>query len=107
GSGAKISPERQKQIDALESGEYTGKSTKGTGEGGNGSSSKLPYLKNIDDFLSGNKKFDEVLDDFATVYAEKVNSNVPWKWRNVPGGDTLTQKQIKLIRERAKELEKI
>lgn len=32
GSGAKISPERQKQIDALESGEYTGKSTKGTGE---------------------------------------------------------------------------
>ncbi|WP_246772867.1 hypothetical protein [Paenibacillus polymyxa] len=30
GSGAKISPERQKQIDALESGEYTGgKSTKG------------------------------------------------------------------------------
>ncbi|WP_235332655.1 contractile injection system protein, VgrG/Pvc8 family [Paenibacillus polymyxa] len=32
GSGAKISPERQKQIDALESGEYTGKSTKGTGK---------------------------------------------------------------------------
>ncbi|WP_342415074.1 deaminase domain-containing protein [Paenibacillus sp. FSL R10-2782] len=29
---AKISPERQKQIDALESGEYSGKSTKGTGE---------------------------------------------------------------------------
>ncbi|MGG4344286.1 hypothetical protein [Paenibacillus lautus] len=37
------------------------------------------------------------------MYAEKVT----WKWRNVPGGDTLTQKQIKLIRERAKELEKI
>ncbi|KAF6625090.1 hypothetical protein H6F38_27415, partial [Paenibacillus sp. EKM208P] len=34
GSGAKISPERQKQIDALESGEYTGgKSTKGPGNG--------------------------------------------------------------------------
>lgn len=30
GSGAKISPERQKQIDALESGEYTGKGNKGT-----------------------------------------------------------------------------
>ncbi|KAF6586077.1 deaminase domain-containing protein [Paenibacillus sp. EKM211P] len=32
GSGAKISPERQKQIDALESGEYTGKSSKRLGE---------------------------------------------------------------------------
>ncbi|MCC3382259.1 contractile injection system protein, VgrG/Pvc8 family [Paenibacillus farraposensis] len=32
GSSAKISPERQKQIDALESGEYSGKSTKGTGK---------------------------------------------------------------------------
>ncbi|MGG1619696.1 CdiA family toxin C-terminal domain-containing protein, partial [Paenibacillus sp. NRS-1781] len=32
GSGAKISPERQKQIDALESGEYSGKGNKGTGK---------------------------------------------------------------------------
>ncbi|WP_223264069.1 hypothetical protein [Paenibacillus sp. IHB B 3084] len=31
-AGAKITPERQKQIDALESGEYTGKSNKGTGK---------------------------------------------------------------------------
>ncbi|WP_143767303.1 HNH endonuclease signature motif containing protein, partial [Paenibacillus odorifer] len=81
------------------------KAVEGTGNGVSGS--KSSYSKNIDDFLSGNKKFGEVLDDYATVYAEKVNSNVPWKWRNVPGGDTLTQKQIKLIRERAKELEKI
>ncbi|WP_342567134.1 T7SS effector LXG polymorphic toxin [Psychrobacillus sp. FSL K6-4046] len=62
------------------------------------------YLKNINEFLLKNKEFDEVLDDYATAYAEKVNSNVPWKWRNIPGGDTLTQKQLKLIRERAKEL---
>jgi len=65
------------------------------------------HLKNIDEFVSGNKKFDEVLDDYATAYAEKVNSNVPWKWRNIPGGDMLSQKQIKLIRERTKELGKI
>jgi hypothetical protein len=32
GSGPHISPERQKQIDALESGEYSGKGGKGTGE---------------------------------------------------------------------------
>ncbi|BFH60398.1 hypothetical protein [Paenibacillus azoreducens] len=32
GSGPHISPERQKQIDALESGEYSGKGSKGTGE---------------------------------------------------------------------------
>ncbi|WP_161487903.1 contractile injection system protein, VgrG/Pvc8 family [Paenibacillus glacialis] len=32
GSSGHISPERQKQIDALESGEYTGKSSKGTGD---------------------------------------------------------------------------
>ncbi|MGG1618401.1 hypothetical protein [Paenibacillus sp. NRS-1781] len=30
GAGSKVSPERQKQIDALESGEYSGKNTKGT-----------------------------------------------------------------------------
>ncbi|MGG3891377.1 T7SS effector LXG polymorphic toxin [Metabacillus fastidiosus] len=72
-----------------------------TGEAGN------TYLKNIDEFISGNKKFDEVLDDYAIAYAEKVNSNVPWKWRNIPGGDSLSQKQLKLIRERAKELGEI
>ncbi|BFH60404.1 CdiA family toxin C-terminal domain-containing protein [Paenibacillus azoreducens] len=33
GSGSHISPERQKQIDALEPGEYTGKSSTGTGKG--------------------------------------------------------------------------
>ncbi|SFD60220.1 A nuclease of the HNH/ENDO VII superfamily with conserved WHH [Bacillus sp. 491mf] len=65
------------------------------------------HLKNIDEFISGNKTFNEVLDDYAIAYAEKVNSNVPWKWRNIPGGDGLSQKQLKLIRERAKELGKI
>ncbi|MEK3661505.1 hypothetical protein NSQ29_18195 [Paenibacillus sp. FSL F4-0236] len=40
------------------------KAVEGTSEGV--SDSKPSYPKNIDDFLSGNKKFGEVLDDYAT-----------------------------------------
>ncbi|WP_342418693.1 deaminase domain-containing protein [Paenibacillus sp. FSL H8-0168] len=48
GSGAKISPERQKQIDALESGEYTGKSTKGPEKEPNVSYGKVYPTRTID-----------------------------------------------------------
>lgn len=48
GSGVKISPERQKQIDALESGEYTGKSTKGPEKEPNVSYGKVYPTRTID-----------------------------------------------------------
>ncbi|BFH60401.1 hypothetical protein PAJ34TS1_09930 [Paenibacillus azoreducens] len=49
GSGPHISPERQKQIDALESGEYSGKGGKGTGE--------LVFKSDYDDHLINVKNF--------------------------------------------------
>ncbi|WP_289306543.1 deaminase domain-containing protein, partial [Paenibacillus terrae] len=47
-AGAKVSPERQKQIDALESGEYTGKSNKGTGKEPDVSYGKVYPTRQID-----------------------------------------------------------
>ncbi|MDN8588360.1 hypothetical protein Q0V21_06210 [Paenibacillus sp. 11B] len=62
--------------------------TEGTGKGGSGS--KPPYLKNIDDFLSGNKKFDEVLDDYAKHYVDIINIK-GWSWeKSIQGGANLT-----------------
>ena len=37
-------------------------------------------LKNIDDFINGNKKFDEVIEDYAKIYKKHVDSNKPWSW---------------------------
>jgi hypothetical protein len=42
---------------------------------------KKPHLRNIEDFINGNKKFDEVIEDSANVYKEHVNLNKPWSWR--------------------------
>ncbi|SEJ60022.1 Phage late control gene D protein (GPD) [Paenibacillus polymyxa] len=65
GSGAKISLERQKQIDALESGEYTGKSTKGTGN----VPESIPTLKKID--WNEYKRVDDYKPTFMDEFQEK------------------------------------
>ena len=58
--------------------------------------------KNIDDFIAGNKNFDDVLDDYAKIYADKINSNVDWSWnKSIHGGERLTIKQKRLIKELA------
>ena len=45
-------------------------------------------IKNIDEFIGGNKSFDDVLDDYAKVYADKINSNQAWSWDDtIPGGE--------------------
>ena len=63
-----------------------GVNIKGTGKGVNETN-----LKNIDDFINGNKKFDEVIEDYAKVYKEHVDSNKPWSWDDsIPGGDSLS-----------------
>ncbi|MEK3794612.1 HNH endonuclease [Paenibacillus sp. FSL R7-0204] len=57
-------------------------------------------LKNIDEFLNGNKKFNEVIDDYAKIYKEQVDSNKPWSWDDtIPGGDSLSAAQKRKIKE--------
>jgi len=58
-------------------------------------------LKNIDDFIDGNKSFEDVLDDYAKIYADKVNSNVRWSWdKSIKGAEKLKGKH-KLIKQYA------
>src|SRR5699024_7140622 len=67
------------------------KTTKDLGKGNGASETNL---KNIDDFINGNKKFDEVIEDYATVYKEHVDLNKPWSWDDtIPGGDSLSPVQ--------------
>lgn len=57
---------------------------------------------NIKEFIDGIKPFNEVLDDYAKTYANKVNSNEDWSWnKSFKGGDQLSIKQKRLIKEQA------
>lgn len=61
-----------------------------------------PKLKNIDEFIDGSKKFDDVLEDYAKIYKETVESNKPWSWDDtIPGGDSLSASQRRKIKEMA------
>jgi len=63
---------------------------------------KETNLRNIDDFISGNKKFDEVIEDYAKVYKKHVDLNKPWSWDDtIPGGDSLSSAQKRKIKEMA------
>ena len=58
--------------------------------------------KNLNEFLNGTKKFDDVLDDYARLYADVVDSNEIWRWeRDMIGGSELTARQRKAIRTKA------
>ncbi|UNL87277.1 HNH endonuclease [Priestia koreensis] len=53
-------------------------------------------------FVSGNKKFEDVIDDYAKLYAEKIGSNAVWSWADdVIGGNGLNYRQRKEIRLQA------
>ena len=59
-------------------------------------------LKNINEFVQGNRSFDDVLDDYAKVYADKINSNRAWSWDDtILGGDNLSKKQRNIIKQQA------
>ena len=74
-----------------------GASSKGVFDGGLDAS-----IKNIDYFIEGTKSFDDVLDDYAKVYADKINSNQLWSWEDtIPGGENLTPKQRSIIKQQA------
>jgi len=52
--------------------------------------------------VSGNKKFEDVIDDYAKLYAEKIGSNAVWSWADdVIGGNGLNYRQRKEIRLQA------
>ena len=59
-------------------------------------------IKKVDEFIGGNKSFDDVIDDYAKIYADNINSNRAWSWDdNIPGGHNLTKKQRSLIKQQA------
>jgi hypothetical protein len=62
--------------------------------GGNGS---------IDDFLNGNKSFEEVKNSYAKEYTDIIKSNKKkWSWKNdIKGGDRLTSGQKSAIKREA------
>ena len=58
--------------------------------------------KNIREFANGRKTFGEVIDDYAKLYADKVNSNKHWSWRKlVVGGNKLTKGQRQAVKMEA------
>ncbi|WP_234969355.1 hypothetical protein [Bacillus massilinigeriensis] len=73
--------------------------------GGKGKTEKGKlHLKNIDQFIAGNKKFDEVIDDYARHYVEVIEIK-NWSWaNNIQGGNKLTSNKRKMIKLRAEEL---
>ncbi|MCR5771711.1 MAG: HNH endonuclease [Butyrivibrio sp.] len=61
-------------------------------------------LDKLNKYLNGELSFEDVKEILAEYYAKAVNSNKPWTWdENVPGGDALSAKQKKEIREYARE----
>jgi hypothetical protein len=59
-------------------------------------------LKNIDEYLKGNLLFEEVLNDFAQVYADCVINNPKWSWKKEMNfGRILSNSEQKLIRKAA------
>ncbi|MEE4562747.1 hypothetical protein [Paenibacillus polymyxa] len=69
--GAKIPPERQKQIDALESGEYTGKRTKGTIKSEN--EAAIQNAKKITQFDNPADPFRDVIGSGSKFHPEEWN----------------------------------
>ena len=63
----------------------------------------LRAQQNIDDYVNGRKSFEEVTDDYAVLYAEKVLSNKIFSYKELYGNATLSKRQRRTIRERAYE----
>ncbi|MCZ8534765.1 T7SS effector LXG polymorphic toxin [Psychrobacillus psychrodurans] len=90
-------------LDLLKSGEKAKNTGKGTvkGDKESGEIRKL-NLENIEEFIKGNKKFEDVHEDYANLYAETIKSNEPWSWgEDILGAENLTLKQKRLIKDQA------
>ncbi|WP_240310375.1 HNH endonuclease [Listeria goaensis] len=56
----------------------------------------------IDDFVNGKASFDDALQSYSQKYAEIVSKNEKWSWnKSISGGENLSIKQKKLIKEMA------
>ncbi|MFC0493194.1 Uncharacterised protein [Listeria grayi] len=44
-----------------------------------------PNTKKINEFISGTKAFEEVLDEYVAVYASRIHSNQRWNWKSFDG----------------------
>ncbi len=61
-------------------------------------------LNNIDEFILGNKTFEDVQDDYARIYADIVNSNKMWSWEeDIKGAEKISKDQKGYIKARAVE----
>ena len=59
---------------------------------------------NIQEYINGNKSFDEVLDDYSKLYTDAVKTNKKWSWnKSILGGEYLIRGQKDKIKERAVE----
>lgn len=93
-------------IESSTVGEVAGKFSKAsTAAKGTGNSSKIvneANLNNIDEFINGTKKFDDVINDYVKLYSEKIISNKTWSWnKSLHGGANLTARQKRMIKEKA------
>ncbi|MCI3149232.1 toxin [Bacillus cereus] len=83
----------------------SGVSKEGSVAKGTGNSSKIvneANLNNIDEFINGTKKFDDVINDYVKLYSEKIISNKTWSWnKSLHGGANLTARQKRMIKEKA------
>ena len=62
-------------------------------------SSRKPDLKHISEYVAGLREFDDVVKDYAKLYAEKVKSNRKWQWdEDIFGGESLTITQKSMIK---------
>lgn len=61
-----------------------------------------PNTKKIQEFIAGTKTFEEVLDEYAAVYAKVVHSNEKWNWQDdFLGSEKLTIGQQRKIKKQA------
>ncbi len=60
------------------------------------------YLGKFDDFGKGFKSFDQMQNEYAKVYAKRVNSDRVWSWNNsIPVSGRLTDPQMRSIKQYA------
>lgn len=66
---------------------------------------RITYNQSIetrfDNFSEGLISFDDVIDDYAKIYGELIDSNQVWSWDMVPGAENLTAGQKAAIKNHA------
>lgn len=66
--------------------------------------SQTVNFDNLKSFKKGLTSFDDVVQDYAKIYADKVNSNERWTWENFYNGKKLTSDQRTMIKSVAQKM---